>query len=68
VTTERKDVDLAQAERVADHWLALALRKLASDSDAMASVRNRLSDKFDYGDAVPVEYVIEALADHLEGA
>lgn len=75
MTTERqaakadaKDVDLAQAERVADLWLALALRKLTRDSVAMASVRNRLSDKFDYGDAVPAEYVIEALADHLEGA
>jgi hypothetical protein len=65
--TDAAEVDLTEARRAADAYLSVALRRLADDDDAMAGVRDRLLSRFDYGDAVPVEQVIEALADHLGG-
>lgn len=76
MTTERqaakadaKDVDLEQAERMADHWLALALRKLSRDPQVIVSVYNRVLDPKGqriHGDVI--RGVLNAVADHLEGA
>lgn len=76
MTTERKaakadaaDVDLGQAERSADLWLALALRKLARDPNVIVAVYNRSAPQDPQrvrGDTIRV--VLRSLADHLEGA
>lgn len=79
MTTERQaakadaaNVDLDQAERVADQWLALALRKLARDPNVLLSAVRRLaSNRIIDPNMTPEQAVAGALrgiADHLEGA
>lgn len=70
MTTERqaakadaKDVDLSAAERAADLWLAMALRKLSRDDDVVRQVRQRIFVK---GQMATVSSVLTALADVIE--
>lgn len=59
-------VDMAGAERAADLWLALALRKLARDPAVVADVYARLWAWSPDSRLVPD--VLNAVADNLEGA
>lgn len=70
MTTERQaakadaaQVDLASAERAADQWLALALRKLARDPELARRVRARIF-RMDW--ITTVTSVLNATADVLE--
>ena len=70
--TDAKDVDLREAERVADLWLALALRKLARDPEAINSaLRHVTSNRIIHPEMTPEDSMSTALrgiADYLERA
>lgn len=79
MTTQRHDakadaahVDLAEAERAANLWLALAIRNLARDPAVLlAAIRSVTAHRITDLDMTPEDSVAAALrgvADHLEGA
>lgn len=70
MSTERaEDIDLAEAQRVADQWMAVALRRIATDPDTIGTVAYRLNRDRPFVDPVrqhTVAGVIRRLADVLE--